>query len=86
MRRALSEMTGRMTVMVTVKLFEDERNYTNHRERVRRQYLYWGEAFLVQDGFVPLLGKAGRSDIGGNKEGKGIEEVPESPSRVSFRR
>lgn len=72
--------------MVTRNLFEDERNYTNHRERVRRQYLYWGETFLVQDGFVPLLGKAGRFDIGGNKEGKGIEEVPESPSRVSFRR
>ena len=72
--------------MVTRNLFEDERNYTNHRERVRRQYLYRGETFLVQDGFVPLLGKAVRSDIGGNKEGKGIEEVPESPSRVSFRR
>lgn len=86
MRRALSEMTGRTTVMVTRNLFEDERNYTNHRERVRRQRLYWGEAFLVQDGFVPLLGKAGRSDIGGNKEGKGIEEVLKSPSRVSFRR
>ena len=79
-------MTGRMTVMVTTKLFEDERNYTNHRERVRRQYLYWGETFLVQDGFVPLLGKTWRSDIGGNKEGKGIEEVPKGPSRVSFRR
>ena len=72
--------------MVTRNLFEDERNYTNHRERVRRQYLYRGETVLVQDGFVPLLGKAVRSDIGGNKEGKGIEEVPESPSRVSFRR
>ena len=72
--------------MVTRNLFEDERNYTNHRERVRRRHLYWGETFLVQDGFVPLLGKAGRSDIGGNKEGKEIEEVPESPSRVSFRR
>lgn len=72
--------------MVTRNLFEDERNYTNHRERVHHQYLYWGETFLVQDGFVPLLGKAERSDIGGNKEGKGIEEVPESPSRVSFRR
>ena len=72
--------------MVTRNLFEDERNYTNHRERVRRQRLYWGETFLVQDGFVPLLGKAGRSDIGGNKGGKGIEEVLKSPSRVSFRR
>ena len=72
--------------MVTRNLFEDERNYTNHRKRVRRQHLYWGETFLVQDGFVPLLGKAGRSDIGGNKGGKGIEEVLKSPSRVSFRR